>query len=124
MSGFTPSSGMGESLNCLASMLVYGQQFGQQGSGETTCTLDTHMKVMLMKCYLLKQTQKLTCLEALAVPSVLPTISDFARGGSRVFEYLSFQVFKGERAWGAGSESPEKLERWKATENFYEKVLK
>lgn len=28
MSGFTPSSGMGESLNCLASMLVYGQQFG------------------------------------------------------------------------------------------------
>lgn len=32
----------------------YGQQFGQQGSGETTCTLDTHMKVMLMKCYLLK----------------------------------------------------------------------
>lgn len=68
-----------------------------------------HEKVMLMKCYLLKVGLKLTCLEALAVPSVLPTISDSARGGSRVFEYLSFQVFKGERAWGAGSESPEKL---------------
>lgn len=54
MSGFTPSSGMGESLNCLASMLVYGQQFGQQGNSETTCTLNMHMKVMLMKCYLLK----------------------------------------------------------------------